>query len=322
MKSRILLAALATFLSLGLSATRAGAQATRTYVSQSGDDTQNCTRTAPCKTFAGTISKTATGGEINCLDAGGYGSFTITKSITVDCAGTLGSTTASTSTGIVINPAAGSIVTVRNLTITGAPTAFPGNFGVRISAPATVNLENVNINNFRATSPNGFGITINNTAGAVRLYVSGGVISNNGTATSGGAINIQPTMSGQALVYLHNVELTGNWRGINANTSATSTGNTLTMRGGTIFGSIDNAIDGTTGANALNILIDDVGIANNTRGVILAGAGVTTLIGGSIVVQNGTAFSAAGGAVLQSYKDNQINLNSNNATPLAMVAPN
>src|SRR5438067_3979352 len=67
------------------------AQATRTWVSGVGDDANPCSRTAPCKTFAGAISKTAAGGEINCLDPGGFGAVTITKSISIDCSGTFGS---------------------------------------------------------------------------------------------------------------------------------------------------------------------------------------------------------------------------------------
>ena len=65
------LAAVATVLSLGAGA--AQAQATRTWVSGVGDDANPCSRTAPCKTFPGAISKTAAGGEINCLDPGGFG---------------------------------------------------------------------------------------------------------------------------------------------------------------------------------------------------------------------------------------------------------
>ena len=61
----------------------AHAQATRTWVSGVGDDANPCSRTAPCKTFAGAISKTAAGGEINCLDPGGFGAVTITKAITI-----------------------------------------------------------------------------------------------------------------------------------------------------------------------------------------------------------------------------------------------
>src|SRR3977135_1197347 len=66
-------------------ATPAQAQATRTWVSGVGDDVNPCSRTAPCKTFAGAISKTATGGEINCIDPGGFGAVTITKAITISC---------------------------------------------------------------------------------------------------------------------------------------------------------------------------------------------------------------------------------------------
>ena len=77
--------------SLCVLAAPAQAQATRTWVSGVGDDVNPCSRTAPCKTFAGAISKTAAGGEINCLDPGGFGTVTITKSITIDCTGTIGS---------------------------------------------------------------------------------------------------------------------------------------------------------------------------------------------------------------------------------------
>ena len=65
----------------------ANAQATRTWISGVGDDANPCSRTAPCKTFAGAISKTAAGGEIDVLDPGGFGAVTITKAITLDGGG-------------------------------------------------------------------------------------------------------------------------------------------------------------------------------------------------------------------------------------------
>src|SRR5436190_12973990 len=78
---------------------------TRTWVSGVGNDANPCSRTAPCKTFPGAISKTAAGGEINCLDPGGFGAVTITKSITISCeAGTAGDLASST-TGVIINDA-------------------------------------------------------------------------------------------------------------------------------------------------------------------------------------------------------------------------
>src|SRR3984893_12212862 len=93
----------------------AQAQAARTWVSGVGDDVNPCSRTAPCKTWAGAISKTADGGEIDALDPGGFGALTITKSITIDGGGgQVASTLVSGTNGIVVNAPAGSIVTLRN----------------------------------------------------------------------------------------------------------------------------------------------------------------------------------------------------------------
>jgi hypothetical protein len=96
------------------------AQATRTWVSGVGDDVNPCSRTAPCKTFAGAISKTATNGEINCLDPGGFGTVNIIKSITIDCSETLGGVLAAGTNGIIINVAdAKKSVKLRGLLING-----------------------------------------------------------------------------------------------------------------------------------------------------------------------------------------------------------
>src|ERR1700724_221592 len=96
----------------------AQAQATRTWVSGVGDDVNPCSRTAPCKTFPGAISKTAAGGEIDCLDPGGFGVVTITKSIVIDCDSGTGGILSASVNGVVINAnAASDFVILRNLTI-------------------------------------------------------------------------------------------------------------------------------------------------------------------------------------------------------------
>ena len=84
----------------------AQAQATRTWVSGVGDDANPCSRTAPCKTFAGAISKTAAGGEINCIDPGGFGALTITKAIAIICDNVLAGVLVSGTTGITVNAGA------------------------------------------------------------------------------------------------------------------------------------------------------------------------------------------------------------------------
>src|ERR1700742_4127905 len=93
-------------LAMMLAAAPANAQATRTWVSGVGDDANPCSRTAPCKTFAGAISKTAAGGEINCIDPGGFGALTVTKSMTIDCENTLAGVLIAGTTGINFNGAA------------------------------------------------------------------------------------------------------------------------------------------------------------------------------------------------------------------------
>lgn len=149
----------------------ANAQATRTWVSGVGDDVNPCSRTAPCKTFAGAISKTAAGGEINCLDPGGFGSVTITKSIIIDCHGTLGSILHSTVQGIVINAAATDDVTIRNLSINGAGTTF-GTNGINVLQAKLVNLENLTLNN-----DSNAGIQVSPSAATIKLVAQNVTIS-------------------------------------------------------------------------------------------------------------------------------------------------
>src|ERR1700675_171896 len=110
---------------LGLSVLPASAQS-RTFVSGVGNDANPCSRTAPCKTFAGAISKTAAGGEINCLDPGGFGALTITKSITVSCEiGPAGVLVAGTN-GISVNAATTDMVILNGLDFEGLGSGLVG----------------------------------------------------------------------------------------------------------------------------------------------------------------------------------------------------
>jgi hypothetical protein len=125
LKKLLLLVSLGLIAS-GLSMSQATAQASRTWVSGVGDDANPCSRTAPCKTFAGAISKTALAGEIDCLDPGGFGALTITKAITIDCSGTFGSVLAAGTNGINVSAAAGdksSSVASRSTALVAASTA-------------------------------------------------------------------------------------------------------------------------------------------------------------------------------------------------------
>ncbi len=123
------------------------AQATRTWVSGVGDDVNPCSRTAPCKTWAGAIAKTAAGGEINALDSGGFGSVTITKPITIDGASAFASTLAAGVNGITIT-AVGN-VTLRNISIQGVSTGLSA---IKHMGRGSLHVENVQVRNFGAAS--------------------------------------------------------------------------------------------------------------------------------------------------------------------------
>src|SRR5688572_3304610 len=178
----------------------ASAQATRTWVSGVGDDVNPCSRTAPCKTFAGAISKTAAGGEINCLDPGGFGAVTIIKSMTIACQYTEGGVLAG-GNGIVLNmPAATDVAVLRGLDFFGVN---PPTNGVRFVNQGTLHIIESKISRFNAAGS--FGVSYQ-PSGASKLFITDTYISENGAAGNGGGILIRPTgAGGSANVVFNNV---------------------------------------------------------------------------------------------------------------------
>jgi hypothetical protein len=167
-------ALIALLVVLVLPASAAG-QATRTWVSGVGDDANPCSRTAPCKTFAGSISKTAAGGEVNIIDPGGFGGVTITKSITIRARGGTGGVLVSGTNAIVINAAATDKVTIDGLDINGIGTGAQTSLsGIKVLSAARVNILNNEIFRFRA------GVTVAPTSPAVRVLLRNNQIHDNG----------------------------------------------------------------------------------------------------------------------------------------------
>lgn len=139
----------AVFVSVMAVSNVAHAQATRTWVSGVGDDANPCNRTAPCKTFAGAISKTAAGGEINVLDAGAYGAVTITKSISIIAERFTAGVLATGINGIVINAAATDRIVLDGLDIEGFGTGING---VHIIQAGSVVIRRSTIRNFKVAN--------------------------------------------------------------------------------------------------------------------------------------------------------------------------
>jgi len=205
-------AAAVLFAILGLSASSfVHAQATRTWVSGVGDDANPCSRTAPCKTFAGAISKTAAGGEIDALDPGGYGTLTITKPITVEGTGTLASGLGSGVNGFIVNITTGTNrnVVLRNISSDGSGTTL-GTNGVRFIAGDSLTVENCS---FEQYSGHGIDFAPNSLA---RLIVI------NSTITQAGSfgINVLPVVGGTARVSIHNSTISRNANGIRVQDSS------------------------------------------------------------------------------------------------------
>jgi hypothetical protein len=172
---------------LALLAMPANAQATRTWVSGVGDDVNPCSRTAPCKTFAGAISKTAVSGEINCLDPGGFGAVTITKSITIDCESIPAGVVVSGTAGINVS-GGGIVVNLRGLDIDGIGGA--GTTGINIIQAGAVHIRKSIIYGFS----NGIGF-----AGGGTLVVDDTVVQSNGSngiLLNGGGGSINVTLRG------------------------------------------------------------------------------------------------------------------------------
>jgi hypothetical protein len=297
MRRIALLAIAAGFLTPLLASAPASAQATRTWVSGVGDDVNPCSRTAPCKTFAGAISKTATAGEINCLDPGGFGTVTITKAITLNCTGTLGSILASGVPGITINAtAAGSRVILRNLQINGIQggTSTAGTIGVRILAAAIVSIENTVITQFAQQGIHDERTTTNN-----KLSISNSTVSQN----VGTGIGLNATGSG--VTDITNVNSIDNSFGI-----ATGTGQNAVIRNSNFSGNVNAGIEADAGGQAT---VDTTTISGNGVGLQVGG---NIRVGNSDIAANGTAFS---GAVI-TYGNNRV-VGNVGTTPTAAGSP-
>jgi hypothetical protein len=200
---RVALAAAMVWIAVMFTAATAQAQAIRTWVSGVGDDANPCSRTAPCRTFAGTISKTAAHGEISVLDPGSFGAVTITKSITINGAGTLAGISATTMVnGIIVNALSTDVVVLRDLHINGMGTGLDG---IRvISAGTQVVVDNVIVQGFdkgiHTLSTATGNVTVANSSIAdnrgVGVHAEAGTISVLGSRLVGNNIAVQADLAG------------------------------------------------------------------------------------------------------------------------------
>jgi len=282
-----------------LAAPMAHAQATRTWVSGVGDDANPCSRTAPCKTFAGAISQTAAGGEISVLDPGGFGALTITKSITINGEGTLASILVSGTNGLVVAAAATDTVIIRNISIDGLNGS--GLNGIELLTGGKLLVENVAIFGF-----SGQGILFEPSSGASSLSVS-----NSSVRSSGGGIYV--TGGGTSSVALNGVVIAGNNRGLRADDGAN-----VVVSGSTFVNNAGNAIVAGAVSRAVSVSLDGCSISNSAGSGITANAMSTVRISNDIVTGNSTGLQAAGGSIV-SFGNNRVQGNTTNGAPTSTI---
>lgn len=270
----------------------ASAQATRTWVSGVGDDVNPCSRTAPCKTFAGAISKTATGGEISVLDPGGFGAVTITKSITIDGGGELAGILASGTTGVIVNAPAGSRVKLHRLSINGAGS---GVSGVRVLGSSSM---------VRITDSEIFGFTTSGVdvaptvSGIRRVEIRRTSIHNNyGTGSNGVGVLTRPTGGTTARVTVSDSDISDNGKGV-----------------------VADAAGGTVRVTLRNSTIEDNGSGGGTgQGVQAFGANAIVRVTGNLIANNVFGLETLSGSQIISSGNNTINNDSAAGGPTSTV---
>jgi len=294
----IVIAALASAITVA-----AQAQATRTWVSGVGDDANPCSRTAPCKTFAGAISKTAPSGEISVLDPGGFGGVTITKSITINGYGQISGILAASINAIVVNAAATDRIYIRNVSINGGGSGF---VGVKIFNAAHVTVENCEIYNNNGANARGIQV-INTAANEVDLEVENTSIRD----ITGIGIELNSTSPGTSRASINNTRISDTTASaivLEQNTKASITNSTIVHCAGA--GVLVRRA--STEANVYNTVLSRNGFGLNVGDT---GGGLIRVFGSQITDNTIAGLQITAPGTIVSHGNNAIKGNVGNETP-------
>lgn len=273
-------------------------QATRTFVSGTGDDANPCSRTAPCKTFTGALAlKTAEGGEVDVLDPGGFGTVTISQAVTIDGGGgQVASVLSSNTTGITINAAATDVVTLRNLRLNGTDlSTSPGTIGVNIVNAKAVHIENCVIFGF-----NNAGVRVSGST-PVTLFIDHSLINGN----LGSGVIIANGGTTPTLATIANSTIQNNSVGVLASGNSKVTVQKSIASGNTGAGF---QADASAGPATLN-LVSAVSSNNGGAGIQASSSGSSNAVvrmTGVSLFSNGSGLSTGANGFIYSYGDNNI----------------
>jgi len=266
---------------------------TRTYVSGTGNDSNPCTATSPCLTFAAALALTTAGGEIYVLNSANYGPVTINKAVTITSEGAMGGVLATSGTAITISAGATDVVNLRGLDIDGGNT---GGIGVQFNSGQALNVQKSVIHNFSSSGIN-FA-----PSGTSALFVSDTTVSNNG---SNGI-----SLSNSATGAVSRVTASKNGAGILAVGSSVSLTVTDSVAGNNTYG-----IGGSSSA----VMVRNSTVSNNTVG-ISADQSAVVRVGQSTITANGTGWQATNSGQVISFGNNNLAGNTSDGTASTTVA--
>lgn len=308
----------AAVLAGALFSTAASAQATRTWVSGVGDDANPCSRTAPCKTFAGALVNTAAGGEINCLDAGGFGTVTITQAVSIICdnveAGVL---VGSGSDGITIAAGQNDAVILSGLDIHGVSGALTG---IRLNSAGSLRVSNTRVRGFTTATSYGVTLTASNVLSAV--FLSNITVSNNGSGTGGGGVLVSPGSNANITLAVKNAQIENNaFVGLRIDTvGKTSAGAYVTIDNGSFSSDSTGLVIKSpfgTGVTSLDVI-------NSTFQQNVYGVSVNTtyapFFGNNTITHNTTGILLNNGSPATSFGDNHVGDNNTDGAFTTTIA--
>jgi hypothetical protein len=292
---------LATALS-ALVSVDAFAQANRTFVSGSGSDSYPCTLSQPCRSFAQAITQTNAGGEIAVLDTAGYGTLSITKSISIIAPeGVEAGVTATSGDAVDIAGLTNSVVNLRGLTIEGSGTAMNG---LHYTSSGTLTVENCVVRNFTKA-----GILAEPT-GSSAITIADTIAENNGQL----GILIEPSGGTATTAAFERVQALSNGVGGGLGFGGVAVG------GGTATGSVQaTAADSIASGNYTGFVVAQAEgkattifsvvssrVVGNTTGVESFGSGASMYLSNLTITGNSTGCDVETGNYMYTLTNNLI----------------
>lgn len=298
------------------------AQAPRTFVSAArGSDTNPCSAISPCRSISQALTLTASGGDITVLDPGGYGSFSVTRSVNItnDGVGEVAINAPPNQDAIIIGAGTTDVVTLRGLTIIGSGGASPGSHGITFTSGGTFNIQHCAVRGFANA-----GINLD-PSGSTNFTFSDLVLANDGT----NGIAVAPSGTGTTTrVYFERVVSSGNVGQMNNGTGfaingafSTGTINVTIVDSTAHSNSTGFFIHSASGQATTNVTLVDVKAFNNNTGVSVSGTGATGFLRHSTISGNPSdGYAATGGGLLKSFGDNAVvdTTNLGNIAPLSL----